>query len=157
MKPSLYKFQMTLLGGLSAMFCDTALLICICTFAICMDCYTAWQLSKRVKAKYPGSNDGKFKSKNAKKLIGTMLKIYALILLAYEIDKNILIMFNDLFLANFVAGIFCLIEIWSMLENESSCNDNKWAKIMQKIMVDKAERHFDIDLSDLKNNTDDKS
>lgn len=40
-----------------------------------------------------------------------------------------------------------------MLENESSCNDAKWAKIAQRIMVDKTERHFDIDLHELKEET----
>lgn len=147
-----YKPLFAITGGITAIFCDTAVLIIVCTLAICMDCYTSWQLSKRVKVAYPGRNDGKFKSRYAKKIISTMLEIYSLILLAYMIDNYILIMFNGLFLANFVAGIFCFIEIWSMLENKSSCNGAKWAKIMQRFMVDKAERHFDIDLSELKEN-----
>jgi len=37
-----------------------------------------------------------------------------------------------------------------MLENESSCNDARWADVAQRIMVDKTERHFDIDLHELK-------
>ena len=43
-----------------------------------------------------------------------------------------------------------MVEIWSSLENESSCNGKKWAKLLQEIMVDKTERHFDIDLSKFK-------
>lgn len=47
-------------------------------------------------------------------------------------------------------GWRCIGYHYAMLENESSCNDAKWAKVLQRIMVDKTERHFDIDLSALK-------
>jgi len=154
MQAPIYKWLFALLGGVTAVLCNTAIFIIVCTFAICMDCYTSWELSKRVKAKYPAAATGKFKSKNAKRIIPTMLEIYSLILLAYLIDHYVLVMFSGLFLANFVTGIFCFIQVWSMLENKSSCNGAKWAKMMQKIMIDKAERHFDIDCSDLKNKAD---
>jgi hypothetical protein len=52
-------------------------------------------------------------------------------------------------LTKVAAGAICFWQLWSILENESSCNGAKWAKIMQKILVDKTSRHFDIDLSDL--------
>jgi hypothetical protein len=156
MGSSIAKWGFALMGGIAAVLLNTAIFLVVCTIAICMDCYTAWSLSKRVKTRYPKSNDGKFKSKYANKIFGTMVKIYSLILLAYLLDHYVLIMFNGLFLSNFVTGIFCAIQIWSMLENESSCNGSRWAKVMQKIMVDKASRHFDIDLSELENQTTDK-
>jgi hypothetical protein len=53
-------------------------------------------------------------------------------------------------LTNIVAGAVCFWQVWSMLENESSCNNARWAKIAQRILVDKTERHFDIDLRELK-------
>jgi len=149
MGSSIAKWGFALMGGIAAVLLNTAIFLVVCTIAICMDCYTAWALSKRVKNRYPKSNDGKFKSKYANKIFGTMAKIYSLILLAYLLDHYVLIMFDGLFLSNFVTGIFCAIQIWSMLENESSCNGSRWAKVMQKIMVDKASRHFDIDLSEL--------
>lgn len=52
-------------------------------------------------------------------------------------------------LTKIAAGAICFWQLWSILENESSCNGAKWAKVMQKILVDKTERHFDIDLSEL--------
>jgi hypothetical protein len=52
-------------------------------------------------------------------------------------------------LTKVAAGAICFWQLWSILENESSCNDAKWAKVLQKILVDKTSRHFDIDLSDL--------
>lgn len=147
MNYSAAKMGTVVLGGLASMFLDTSILLVVCTIAICMDCYTAWALSKRVKLKYPKRNDGKFKSAKASKVISTMAKIYSLILLAYMLDNFVLTMFDGLYLSNFVTGFFCIIQLWSMLENESSCKGSKWAKIMQKIMVDKASRHFDVDLS----------
>ena len=50
-------------------------------------------------------------------------------------------------LANITAGAVCFWQLWSMLENESSCSDERWAKVLQKVLVDKTERHFDVDLS----------
>ena len=73
----------------------------------------------------------------------------AVTVLAYLIDT---IIFPDMamMLPNIVAGTVCFWQIWSMLENESSCNDARWADVAQRIMVDKTERHFDIDLHELK-------
>lgn len=57
----------------------------------------------------------------------------------------------DMYLANITAGAFCMVQVLSILENESSCNEAKWAKALQKILIDKTKRHFDIDLSNLTN------
>lgn len=147
---------MTLFGALLAMLEPTIPFIVICTLAVLCDCYTAWALSRRVKKKFPGSNDGKFKSHYAGRVFVTLIKVYALTVLAYLIDLYI---FPDLSfrLPNIVAGAVCFWQVWSMLENESSCNDARWAKIAQRVMVDKTERHFDIDLHELKHNEDDYS
>lgn len=57
----------------------------------------------------------------------------------------------DMYLANIAAGAFCMVQVISILENESSCNDAKWGKVLQKILIDKTKRHLDIDLSYLNN------
>jgi chromate transport protein ChrA len=137
------------IGAAVAYLKPTLPIVLICTLAILYDCYTAFKLSKRVSKNYPGANDGKFKSDYAKRIFNTMLKIYALIMLTYLID-TVIIPFWDLHLHNIIAGVFCFAQIWSILENESSENDSSWARILQKVMVNKAERHFDIDLNDLK-------
>lgn len=121
----------------------------ICILLILADCYTAWDLSRRVKKKYPGQATGKFKSQEMGRVFVTMIKSFAAIILASMCEE---IIFEDLaiHLPNIVAGAICFWQVWSILENESSCNDAKWAKVLQKIMIDKTERHFDVDLSDLK-------
>lgn len=146
--PLLCRYVLTLFGALLAMLEPTIPFIVICTFAVLCDCYTAWALSRRVKRRF-GRNDGKFKSHHAGRVVVTLIKVYALTVLAFLIDMYI---FPDwtFRLPNIVAGAVCFWQVWSMLENESSCNDARWAKIAQRIMVDKTERHFDIDLRELK-------
>lgn len=151
------KYLMTTFGRV--MFCIWGAIVAIlepqvpflfvCTLAVLLDAYTAWSLSRRVKKKYPGANDGKFKSCYFGRVVVTLIKIYALIVLVAFIEAYI---FESMpvKLVNIVSGAVCFWQIWSMLENESSCNDAKWAKIAQRILVDKTERHFDVDLHELK-------
>lgn len=143
------KYIVGMIGAICAFLEPTVPFILICTLAVLCDCYTAWALSRRVKNKYPGANDGKFKSNYAGRVFLTLLKVYALTVLAFLIE-NFIFEGLPVKLANIVAGAVCFWQIWSMLENESSCNEAKWAKIAQRILVDKTERHFDIDLSELK-------
>ena len=152
--PNYGRYCMSTFGALVAMLQPTVPFIIICTIAILFDCYTAWSLSRRVKKKYPGANDGKFKSRYAGRVFVTLIKVYALTILAYLVQTFILEGL-PIKLANIVAAAVCFWQVWSMLENESSCNDAKWAKIAQRILVDKTERHFDIDLSELKENKED--
>ena len=123
----------------------------ICVAIIMADCYTAWSLSRRVKTKYGKKmSTGKFKSVHAGKVIITIIKSFVAIILAFFIQKYIIVT-SYVDLTKIVAGAIVGWQVWSMLENESSCNSSKWAILAQKIMVDKTERHFDVDLSILKN------
>lgn len=149
------KYIISVMGAVCAFLEPTVPFILICTFAVLCDCYTAWALSRRVKKKYPGANDGKFKSNYAGRVFVTLLKVYALTVLVFLIE-NFIFEGLPVKLANIVAGAVCFWQIWSMLENESSCNNAKWAKIAQRIMVDKTERHFDIDLHELKEQSNEK-
>ena len=119
------------------------------------DCYTAWSLSRRVKRAHPERiKDGKFKSHNAGKVIVTLIKVYALIVLAYLMQVHIIGNALPIDLTKVAAGTVCFWQLWSILENESSCNGAKWAKVAQKVLVDKTERHFDIDLSEMEEKED---
>lgn len=125
----------------------------VCTLAVLLDCFSAWMLSRRVRHRYPEKTNGKFKSHHFGRVIETLIKVYCLIILAYIIDVVIFDWVN-IKLANIAAGAVCFWQVWSILENEASCNDAKWARVAQKVLVDKTERHFDVDLSDLKKSTD---
>jgi len=138
----------SVIGGVIALLRPTYSFILICTLMVLADVYTAWSLSRRVKCKFPDANDGKFKSIYFGRVFMTLIKIYVLIILAFLIETFI---FEGLQirLANITAGAVCFWQLWSMLENESSCSDEKWARVLQKILVDKTARHFDVDLSEL--------
>ena len=142
----------TLLGALFALIEPTLPYMFVCTLAIFYDCYTAWQLDRRVRVKYGNSapkNTGKFKSSHFGRVIITLIKVYALIILAYFIQMYITVG-TPIDMTKVVAGAVCFWQFWSILENESSCNDATWARVAQKVLVDKTERHLGIDLSLLK-------
>lgn len=123
----------------------------ICTMLIFADCYTAWSLARRVARAHPdrtAKDAHKFQSHHFGQVLMTLIKSYALIIMAYLIGRHI----TDgipLDLTKIAAGAICFWQLWSILENESSCNGARWAKVAQKILMDKTERHFDIDLKDL--------
>ena len=118
---------------------------------ITIDCISAYNLNRRVKKKYPNYVTGKLESKKALKVIYTIGKVYGAILIIWFIEKNIL---KDLSfdITKYVAALFCFIELISVLENESSCNNAWWARLLQKVLMDKTKRHFDItiDIDQLK-------
>ncbi len=149
---TLFRPLFTSLGAMIAIIEPAVPYMLICTLAIFYDCYTAWQLDRRVRAKY-GSNaprhTGKFKSSHFGRVIYTLIKVYALIILAYFIEQYITIGM-PIDMTKVAAGAVCFWQIWSILENESSCNNATWARLAQRILVDKTERHLGIDLSELK-------
>ena len=71
------------------------------------------------------------------------------IFLATAIDNVILRHMGYLHLANYLAALYCAVQFVSILENESTCNGAKWAKVLQKIVADKTERHYHINLREL--------
>ncbi len=121
--------------------------ILLCTAAVLADCFTAWQLDKRVRKAYPektSKNSGKFKSSHFGSVLITLLQVYLLLIFAHFLHVYVTesLPFNALKLA---AGLVIGWQVWSCLENMSSCNGAKWAMVLQQIMVDKTARHFDID------------
>lgn len=146
------RWVFTAVGAIMAMLEPALPYILICTLMILADCYTAWSLSRRAKKAHPErvSDDGKkFKSHHFGAVILTIAKSWALIIMSFLIQQHI----TDgmpVDLTKVVAGAICFWQLWSILENESSCNGAKWATVLQRILVDKTSRHFDIDLDELK-------
>lgn len=121
----------------------------MCFLVIILDVLSAYDLSRRLHRKNPAKYDGKFKSEYKYRILTTMIVMLIAIMLAYFVD-HLIIKESDI-AQRFVVGFFIFYQLWSICENWSSENDNKLAKILQKIMINKAERHFNVDLSDLKN------
>ena len=70
------KYLMGAVGAMIGFLRPTFPFIIVCTLAVLLDCYTAWALSRRVKKKFPGANDGKFKSHYAGRVFITLVKVY---------------------------------------------------------------------------------
>lgn len=141
-----------LVGGLIGIAAPAVPFVLICIFAVALDCLSAYRLACRVKANHPKSEvSAKFESRKASKVFGTLLMISVLIVLMHLMDTYIFTM-SELYLANWMAGGFCFIQAWSILENESSENGSSWARTLQKFMVNKAKRYIDNieDLTDPK-------
>lgn len=122
----------------------------MCAFAVLLDCLTAWRLNRRIKKKYPNAGaDGKLKSSHMTKMISDLVVVWLCILLAEGVDNHLLGHLGNLHLGQYVAAIFVLCTVVSILENESSCNGSAWARAVQKIVTSKVARHIDIDEKDL--------
>ncbi len=144
------------IGATLAALDPTLPYLLICTMLIFADCYTAWSLARRAARTHPDrvSEDAhKFKSHHFGAVLVSLMKAYALVIMAYLIQQHITAGL-PIDLTKVAAGAICFWQLWSILENESSCNGARWAKVMQKILIDKTSRHFDIDLSALKDKAD---
>lgn len=146
------RWLLSLASGLLAMLEPTLPYFIICALFVFADCFTAWRLDKRVAIAFPNrvasGTGGKFKSSHFAKVLTTLAKCYALIILAFLVDGYI-VRSDAESLTRITAGAIIGWQMWSILENESSCNGSRWARLAQKILVDKTERHFGVDLSDL--------
>lgn len=123
-------------------------IITICVAIVLLDVVSSYRLSLRLKKKYPKKLSGKFSSLKALRVMTTLIRIFILIILAYSIDVYIISFTTDFYLTKIVAGVFCFDQLWSILENESSGNNKRWARLLQRVMIDKSERHFYVNLKD---------
>lgn len=142
-------------GWLVGEFEPTFPLIIVAVIFILYDAYTAYSLDKRVHVKYPDKvmrTEAKFTSFAFGKVIkSTIPKRLWLILLAYMVEHWVFVHIS-IPLSYIVTGVICFEQAWSILENESSCrseNESRFWKTLQRIMVDKTERHFDVTLDEL--------
>lgn len=139
------KFVLSVLLIIWNQFHPTLALFFVCAFAVLLDCITAWRLNRRIRAKFTKDvADGKLKSEPMKKMFGDLCIVFGCIYLASKVDATVLPQLHGLYLANYIAAVFCAVEFISILENESSCNGAIWAKWMQLIVADKTNRHIII-------------
>lgn len=143
-------------GWLVDVFEPTFPLVIVMILFVVYDAVTAFQLDKRVRLAHPTQVKER-KSKFSSYLFGkvvreTIPKRLVLILLAFLCEKYVCVHVN-IPLSYIVTGVICFEQAWSILENESSCrdeNEGRFYKVLQRIMIDKTERHFDIELDELK-------
>ena len=144
------------MGWFVGEFHPTFPLIIVAVIFIVYDAWTAFQLDRRVHVKYPNKTTRdkvKFTSFAFGKVIKcTIPKRLMLIILAYLVEHWVFVHVS-IPLSYIVTGVICFEQAWSILENESSCREEgegRFYKLLQKIMVDKTARHFDLELDELK-------
>lgn len=134
------------LGAVFSVLKPTVPFALICLFAAILDCISAWRLARRIKRHHPEIPEDqihdKFESDKFWRLFPKLAIVYGCIVLCHFIDHYIY-PFLDLYLSNAVAGAFCFRELLSIFENESSENPSSWARLAQKVLVNKAARHIE--------------
>ena len=146
---TIIKYLGAALCGLAAYLEPTLPFMAVCTVAVLYDVVSAWRLARRASEAQPNKASAKFKSSAMGKVVVTLIKVYGLIILAYLVE-SVVFEGAKMHLTNIAAGAVCFWQLCSILENEASCNNSKWARIARRILIDKTERHFDIDLNELK-------
>lgn len=156
----IWKFGAMALGGLLGWmvgeFKPTFPLAVVAVVFILYDAYTAYKLDKRVHVAYPDKTSRakvKFTSFAFGKVVKeTIPKRLWVIVLAYLAEHWVFV-HVEVPLSYIVTGVICFEQAWSIMENESSCRDeaeHRFWKLLQRVMVDKTERHLDVDLGELK-------
>lgn len=142
-------------GWLVGQFGPTFPLIIVTVAFILYDAWTAYQLDKRAKTKYPDRttrHEAKFTSFAFGKVVRkTIPERLVVILLAYLAERYVFVHVS-IPLSYIVTGIILFEQAWSAMENNSSCRseeDSRLWRMLQRIMVDKTARHFDIDFPEL--------
>jgi hypothetical protein len=149
-----------LVGWFIGKFEPTFPLILVAIAFIVYDSWTAFELDKRVKLRYPDRKKmpAKYVSFKAWGMVPTMIESFAIIILMYAAQVWV---FVDVYvpMSYIATGVICGVQLLSIAENKCSCRrpeDNGYMiwKVLAKVLIDKTERHFDTDLSDLKNQLD---
>jgi hypothetical protein len=136
-------------------------LIIIATLFVLYDSWSAFELDKRVHRKYPDKtmrHEAKFVSYKFRQVIPTLTERFVIIILAYCVQRWV---FVDIYvpLSYIAAGVVCAEQALSIAENKASCrmpgdrHARVW-KMLAKILIDKTERHFDVDLGPLEGDFD---
>ena len=145
-----------LVGWMIGEFKPAFLLTVVVVVFILYVAWTAFKLDKRVRKAYPDKTQrkqAKFTSFAFGKVVKqTIPKRLMLIILAF-LEEHWVFIHVTIPLSYVVTGAICFEQFWSILENESSCrteSESRFWKLMQQIMVDKTERHLDVNLDKLK-------
>ena len=147
-KNHLLQYMTSAVGGLLLAIGTSIDYFIPCLLAIVLDVFTAYMLSRRVHRKYPKNCEGKFKSEYKYRVMITLGVMFVVMILAAYVDMKVR-QSDDQWAVRFTMGAFLFYEAWSCLANWSSENDEPIAKALQRIMVNKAERHLDVPLSDI--------
>lgn len=137
----------TLSAGLSATivyFKPTFPLIIFMAVLWLYDVITAICLQKKLHKDGKIPNPIKIESKKLRTALKTLNTMFLAIVAAHILDVTVFHFLNGLHLANWVTGICAFVNLYSILENKIATSENKLAKLLKKIMIDKTAKWIDI-------------
>lgn len=117
----------------------------VCTVMTVLDFCTAVALGRRLH-RAGRKVDCRLSSRRFGRVIATLMRVYTALTVASMAQRWIIIDFGGFDAVRFTAGAICFWQLLSILENESTCSDAKWARVARKFLVDKARRHFESNL-----------
>ncbi|MBO4977550.1 MAG: hypothetical protein J6C67_02400 [Muribaculaceae bacterium] len=131
-------------AGAVGAFCRPVLPVAaVCTAMTLIDLASAIALGRRLRRK--GIADGRLSSRRFGHTVATIVKIYVALLVAAGVKATITVdtAFDPV---RFVGFAVCLWQLLSILENESTCSDARWAAKARRFLIDKTRRHTGIEL-----------
>lgn len=154
-----YKYIFALIGGVVGWLVEvlrpTFPLFVVAMAFICYDAWTAFQLDKRAKAKYPDRttrHEAKFTSFAFGKVVRKTIPERLIVILLAWMAETFVFVHVSIPLSYIATGIILFEQAWSAMENNSSCRseeDSRFWRMLQRIMVDKTARHFDTEFPEL--------
>lgn len=144
-------------GYIVAEFRPTFPLIVVMVLFVLYDAWSAYQLDRRVHVMFPRKtkrHEAKFTSFAFGKVVRkTIPERLIVILLAFVAEKYVFVHVS-VPLSYVATGVIIFEQGLSALENNASCRtderESKFWRTLSKWVVDKTERHFDINLDEYK-------
>lgn len=130
-------------------------LLLVAFMFVLYDAWSAYELDKRVHKVYPDKvrrEQAKFVSYKFRSVIPALIERMVIIILAYACERWVFV--HVTIPASYIAAaVVCAEQALSIAENKASCRlpGDKHArvwKMLAKVLIDKTERHFDLDLGE---------
>lgn len=127
-------------GAVTALLLSVMSNAMLCTVMVAWEAITAYNAMRRVANAGGNKNVGKKNfSKRIGKVINTLIKIYSFLLLAAFVDAVLPSPFSTSVL-NIATGAVVVWQALSILENESTCSNAKWAAMARRFIIDRVRR-----------------
>lgn len=121
-----------IMSALASWLAPIAPVLGVFAILVCADVVTAYMLNRRVRG-----TQARLSSQRLGKAVRTFGYAAMVVVLCHAIDTWV----TPGNIAGIAASYMCFQQMVSILENISSCNDAPWARMLQRFLADKTQRH----------------
>lgn len=121
-----------IMSALASWLAPIAPVLGVFAILVCADVVTAYMLNRRVRG-----TQTRLSSQRLGKAVRTFGYAAMVVVLCHAIDTWV----TPGNIAGIAASYMCFQQMVSILENISSCNDAPWARMLQRFLADKTQRH----------------